>query len=417
MADDSSRWIHRGFHAFRPGEFDNGGDNLYVTAAGTVEWIHRTDTNGDGHVDLVFPNSHGYDERGPTWIYTQPNVPGGEWGRRELPNDSGWMSLPVDLDGDGHLDLVVINAENGVTSELSSYVYWGGPGGLTGERVELPTAGAYDVATADLTGNGLPDLIVPSAWVDHHNAGEPRPLHVFLQTAPRVFEDATVRFAIPGVAALAVACADLDGDGELELVVANYREGFEYDTDSFIYRRRGEGFAVDRPLRLPTHYAMQVELADLDGDGASEVIFAGGNQVQIYWNRGGRFSPDDRTILPVEGNWTLFTQGAVRVAAVDVDGDGRDELLVVTSDGVQIRAAAALDQVRQTLPLPNCSWLSAADLNGDGRIDLIASRLEDGRSYETESVVFWNGPEGFSEGRVTTLPTKGAMGSTAAVLD
>ena len=417
MADDSPRWVHRGFDAFRQGEFDNGGDNLYVTAAGAVEWIHRTDTNGDGHVDLVFPNSHGYDERGPTWIYTQPHAPGGEWGRRELPNDSGWMSRAVDLDGDGRLDLVVINAENGVTSELESYVYWGGPGGLTGERVELPTAGAYDFAAADLTGNGLPDLIIPSAWVDHHNAGEPRPLHVFLQTRPRVFEDATARFGIPGVAALAVACADLDGDGELELVVANYREGFEYDTDSFIYRRQGVGFAVDRPLRLPTHYAMQVELADLDGDGAREVIFAGGNQVQIYWNRGGRFSPDDRTILPVEGNWTLFTQGAVRVACADVDGDGRDELLVVTREGVQIRSADALDRVRQTLPLPNCSWLSAADLDGDGRIDLIASRLEDGRSYETESVVFWNGPEGLSGGRVTTLPTRGAMGCTAADLD
>ncbi len=373
----SSRWVHRGFDAFRQGEFDNGGDNLYVTDGGAVEWIHRTDTNGDGHVDLVFPNSHGYDERGPTWIYTQPHAPGGEWGRRELPNDSGWMSRAVDIDGDGHLDLVVINAENGVTSELSSYVYWGGPGGLTGERVELPTAGAYDFAAADLTGNGLPDLIIPSAWVDHHNAGEPRPLHVFQQTRPRVFEDASERFGIPGVAALAVDC----------------------------------------PQRLPTHYAMQVELADLDGDGAREVIFAGGNQVQIYWNRGGRFSPDDRTILQVEGNWTLFTQGAVRVACADVDGDGRDELLVVTREGVQIRSADALDRVRQTLPLPNCSWLSAADLDGDGRMDLIASRLEDGRSYETESVVFWNGPEGLSEGRVSTLPTRGAMGCTAADLD
>ena len=67
--------------------------------------------------------------------------------------------------------------------------------------------------------------------------------------------------------------------------------------------------------------------------------------------------------------------------------------------------------------MANCSWLHAADLDGDGRTDLIASRLEDGRSYETESVVFWNGADGFSPRRITTLPTKGAMGCTAADLD
>ena len=417
MPESHRRWRHGGFAAFRQGEFDNGGDNLYVTRAGAVEWIHRTDVNGDGHVDLVFPNSHGYDERGPTWIYTQPPAPGAEWGRRELPNDSGWMSHAADLDGDGFLDLIVVNAENGVTSELDCYVYWGGPDGLTGARSELPTAGAYDVAAVDLTGNGLLDLILPSAWVDHHNAGAPRPLHVYLQTRPRVFEDATERFAIPGVAALAVACEDLDGDGELELVVANYRAGFEHDTDSFIYRRRGSGFAVETPLRLPTHYAMQVELADLDGDGRKEVIFAGGDQVQIYWNRNGGFSTDQRTILQVAGNWSQFAQGAVRVAAADVDGDGRDELLVVNGEGVQIRSTTDLHEIRQTLPLAHASWLHAADLDGDGRIDLIVSRLENGRSYETESVVFWNGPAGFSPRRVTPLATGGAMGCIAADLD
>ena len=409
-------WKHGGFDAFRRGEFDNGGDNLYATAAGAVEWIHRTDTNGDGHVDLIFPNSHGYDERGPTWI-TQPATRGGEWGRRQLPNDSGWMSHAADVDGDGFLDLIVVNAENRVTSELDSYVYWGGPSGLTGERAVLPTAGAYDVAAADLTGNGLLDLIMPSAWVDHHNAGEPRPLHVYRQIRPRVFEDATAEFAIPGFGALSVVCDDIDGDGELELVVANYRAGFEHDTDSFLYRRRGSGFAVDTPLRLPTHDAMQVALADLDGDGMREVIFAGGNEVRIFWNRGGRIAADACTVLPVEGTWTMFAEGACRVAAADVDGDGRDELLIVAQNGVQIRSTDALDQVRQLLPLTYCTWLHAADLDGDGRIDLIVSRREDGRSYDTESVVYWNGPEGFSEQRVTRLPTGGAIGCTAADLD
>ena len=131
------------------------------------------------------------------------------------------------------------------------------------------------------------------------------------------------------------------------------------------------GFDTDEPLRLLTHCAMQVELADLNGDDCKEVIFSGGDQVQIYWNRNGRITADDRTIIDVEGNSTLFAQGAVRVAVADVDSDGRNELLISTTDGVQIRAASALGQVRQILPLDNCSWLHTADLDGDGRIDVI----------------------------------------------
>ena len=129
MADDRGcAWIQRGFEEFSNGCCDNGGDNLYVNAAGIIERIHRLDVNGDGHVDLVFPNSHGYIERGPTWIYTQSQGAGADWPRRQLENDSGWMSHAADVDGDGYLDLIVVNGENGVTSGLDSYVYWGGAG-------------------------------------------------------------------------------------------------------------------------------------------------------------------------------------------------------------------------------------------------------------------------------------------------
>lgn len=98
-----------------------------------------------------------------------------------------------------------------------------------------------------------------------------------------------------------------------------------------------------------------MELADLNGDRAGEVIFAGGEQVQIYWNPRrplltGR--PDDRTILPVSGNWTLLTQRGVRVAYAHVDGDGWDELLVVINKGVEIRSASTLFAKRSTLSEP-----------------------------------------------------------------
>ena len=38
-------WTHKGFEEFSRGHFDNGGDNLYVNAAGVIETIHRFDVN------------------------------------------------------------------------------------------------------------------------------------------------------------------------------------------------------------------------------------------------------------------------------------------------------------------------------------------------------------------------------------
>ena len=413
MSADS--WVHRGLEEFNKGSFDNGGDNLYVNAAGAMETIHRTDANGDGHVDLVFPNSHGYIERGPTWIYTQAKAKGAEWPRQELPNDSGWCSKVVDVDGDGFMDLIVINGENGVTSELDSYVYWGGPEGLTGERAELPTVGAYSVAAVDLTGNGRLDLIIPSAWVDHHNPGEVRPIQVFEQNGPRRFTDATASYGIEGMAPLFVICEDLTGNGHLDLVVANYREGFEYDIDSYLYLGSESGF--DSPIRLPTHYALDAVVGDLNGDGYKEILFSGGDQVYVYWNREGKFSPDDREILEAEGNTTMFSKGAVRTEVADVDGDGRNELLICTRRGVEIRDPDDLQKVQRLLACDYSGWVEAADLNGNGKLDLVVSCYQDGRTYECDSAVFWNGDDGLTESAVTRLPTAGAVGATAGDLD
>lgn len=113
----------------------------------------------------------------------------------------------------------------------------------------------------------------------------------------------------------------------------------------------------------------------------------------------------------------MFCIGAIRVDIVDVDGDGRNELLVATVNGVEIRAQDDLNKVQSLLPMEYCTWVTAVDLDGDGRPDIVTSRYQDGRFYESSSAVFWNGPDGFSPGRSTWLATTGAMGCTAGNLD
>lgn len=363
----SGAWIQAGFKDFAQGQFDDGGSNLYVNAHGIIEMINTLDVNNDGYPDLVLANSHDYIERGPTWVYKPDKGPGTNWKRREMANDSGWMSRIVDVDGDGFPDLVVVNGENGVTSRLNSYVYWGGPNGLTGERTEFPTVGAYDVAAMDINHDGRLDLIFPSAWTDHHNPGRPMPVRVYLQESGRKFVDATERYGITGVAAVSVASADLNGDGFPDLVVANYRSGFETNTESYVYWGTANGLDTRAPLRLPTHAAQQVILADLDNDGRPDIIFTGGNQVQIYWNRDGKFDPAHQLRFDITGFSSQFSVGAVRAAVADLDGDGKNDLILATAEGIQIRSGNDLKKVQSTLAVPNAIWVTAADLDGDGQ--------------------------------------------------
>ncbi|GGD51881.1 FG-GAP repeat domain-containing protein [Paenibacillus nasutitermitis] len=405
---------HKGFEQFRQGVFGNGGDNLFVDAGGTIRRIMDNDLNGKGTFDIVLPNSHGYIERAPTYIYTNQD---GAWIKTQLPHDSCWMSKAVDVDGDGYLDLIVVNGENGVTSELKSYIYWGGASGLTGECTALDTIGAYDVAVCDINGDGRKDIIFTTAWFDHHNGGIPMNQKVYIQSTPRQFTDATEVYNLPGVATVSLLCEDLNGDGYPELVLANYREQYEYDTESFIYWGGPDGFDAANVTRLPTHFALQVMAADLNGDGFKELIFTGGNQLMIYWNAGGVFQSDNRLVLNITGTNSQFSQGILPLDIADIDADGIPELVIGTAAGVEIRKAGKLDSVWQKLPCYGVTGIKAADIGNIGLMDIIASHYCSTKSYDTESLVFWSGEEGYSASNTTAFATHGPMGCTAADLD
>lgn len=408
---------HRGFEEFLKGSFEDGGSNLYVNAKGEIEMIHRWDVNNDGFVDLVLANSHDHIERGPTWIYQVAAGSAQKWRRQELSNESGWMSRVADIDSDGFVDLVVANGENGVTSILNSYVYWGGPKGLGKARTELPTFGAYDVAIVDVNRDGKLDLIFPSAWTDHHNPGRPMTARVYLQKSGRQFDEAGKELALIGSAALSVVAADLNKDGFTDLAFANYRVEHEYNTESLVYWGTASGFDSRMPLRLSTYAPIQVIANDLNRDGFSDLIFSGGNQVQVYWNQNGKYDSAHQTKIKTTGQTSQFARGTVRTTVADLDGDQEPELIVATSEGVQIRSGARIDQVKTILPGTSLQSVTAADLNGDSRLDLVVSKYDDGQVFDTDSIIYWNGPAGFSPHSFTTVPTKGAMGNAVADFD
>jgi hypothetical protein len=405
---------HKGFEDFSKGTFGNGGDNLFVDANGVIRRIMDNDLTGNGAFDIVLANTHGYIERAPTYIYSKKDS---DWEKVVLPHDSCWFPMAVDVDGDGYLDLIITNSENGVTSELQSFIYWGGPDGLTGERTAFDTIGAYDVDVFEQGDSGLKNIIFTTAWYDHHNAGRPMYQKVFVQTSPRQFVDATEEYKISGNATVSLLCEDLNNDGYPEIVLANHREKFNYDTDSFIYWGGKEGFDTSNPTLLPTHCAFQVLAADLNGDGYKDLIFTGGNQLIVYWNNKGEFNSENRLVLDIPGMSGQFYKGILTTDIADIDGDGILEIIIASNEYIEIRKANNLEVVWNRIPFTGCSWVKAVDINNTGLMDIVASYYCSTKSYDTESVVFWNSKDGYSIDNKTSFCTNGAMGCTAADLD
>ena len=413
-------WIQRGFDDFIQGRFEDSGVNIYVNANGVIETINRLDVNNDGYVDIPIANSHDYTERGQTHIFRMENGRN-EWELvnlpTQVPTDSGWKSTITDIDGDGYNDILVMNGENGVTSNLPSYIYWGSPEGIGAERTDLPTLGGYGGIVIDINRDERLDIIFSSAWEDHHNAGSIKLAKVYLGGENRKFTNATGACNIKCMAAVNIEKADLNHDGFEDIIIVNYREEHNYDINSYIYWGTADGINTETPFLIPTNTALEILPADLNQDGWEDLVFSGGNRVQIYWNQKGTFSPEHQKIIEAPGFSSMYCFGKIACASSDIDNDGIPDLIMTTKKGLEIRSTDDLDTIKAFLPITNTDCVTACDLDDDGLDDLIVSRYSDGILYDCESSVFWNSPDGFSMERTTSFPTGGAVGNTAGDID
>src|SRR5947207_1567189 len=120
------------------------------------------------------------------------------------------------------------------------------------------------VAAGDVDGDGLVDLFF--CGLDNHNS-------LYRNLGNWKFEDVTEQsgVACPNLGATAAALTDLDGDGDLDLIVNSVGGG----THIFFNDGKGHFTAATRGLPLnPGKAGMSLALADIDGDGDLDVYIA-----------------------------------------------------------------------------------------------------------------------------------------------
>src|SRR5262245_17727158 len=268
----------------------------------------------------------------------------------------------------------------------------------------LTGTNSTSVAIGDLNGDGKLDLAVT-------NIGELDPLGLF--TSPGTVSvllgngNGTFSAATPystGIGPFSVAIADLNGDGRLDLAVANYGNPLSgVGTISVLLGSVGGGFQGQTQYPTLTGFAgaQSVAIGDLNGDSRLDLVVAdASNKVPVLLGQAG-------------GGFLALTPRALSgannpssVALGDLNGDGRLDLAIApfsvdpTNPGLDTHAVLVLlgngdgtfGSQSQITTGTNPDAVALADLTGDGHLDLAVANA----GSSTVSVLLGNGNGSFS---------------------
>jgi hypothetical protein len=346
-----------------------------VASLGTnTHTITVSDVDANGLPDLVSANETNLSVvfQGPLGTFSTPLVLGN--GNVTYHPET---ILATDIDADGRVDVLAGSEGSGDGSNGKVTMFFQ----KTNGTLELPgglpdvtlgsfglSYGPYFVEAVDLDGDHDLDVITANGFVTTVTA--------FHQTSPRAFQ------AVPGMTLTnggafdsprGVSGADLEGDGDVDLLCAYTTSG-----KVRVYRRPSagtpEGFRRTE-LSIPLSInSSQATIADLDGDGDLDVAATSAPQEFATTNTAVflQAAPATFDALPTQALGS--NQQVSPITSADLNGDGKIDL--IRPDRYFLQISPGVFQVAGT-PLPGSSFGSnsapilAIDVDGDGRTDIV----------------------------------------------
>lgn len=373
---------------------------LEYSGYGLNDWIllsngsDPVDPNGFVHLSLANPGPGVCDLRLTVttdgYTHTDRKLFGIEYGTKQAPwpmpempedpmelPDEMYMGSPLclDVDGDGRKEIVQASISWSDFDMDGTVTIWeedgtpreGWPKSLGGEDY-WDSMTASGLAVGDIDGDGDYEIVVVDDWSVMATA-----LHV--ETGEVLEGDWPVEVGGYWYAYIigSPILADLDGDGDSEIIVALDEESRESDglfaiqgDGSFLWQRR---YTTEGPMSV----------ADFDGDGDVEIALCGYGPgiTRIY-----------TFLLDHNGQQVKRWRGGSKrgTAIADLDGDGEQELVFCTEDSVK---AVHVDgktvwtaRVRDPDPFDGHGGLSIADIDGDGLGEVYVNSYVEADGFE-----------------------------------
>jgi FG-GAP-like repeat/FG-GAP repeat len=340
--------------------------------------VALADLDNDGDLDLIGGGlySNGSVDNGALTI--RRNNGSGTFGSAEIilfanPN---FIPNPKEIstgfiNGDGFPDIVAA-VPSGRAIEGFVVVNSNGSGGFNTPVYYEASQQTFDVAIVDLDGDGDGDVITvansSAAVTVHENLGNGS-----FPVLPR-YEVASLSDAVES--------ADIDNDGDIDIVVNGEVDIVSLDAVVKILKNNGNGTFAPAIDYTPARNFADMKLRDINGDGFVDLIFAPDANDPPY-HFGTALNLGNGTFAPTVVT-EVFSCGDGTIDAADLDGDGDLDIVLTEEEGCPgidphifiFRNDGNQNFVRMpdiVLPGMLPHGLALADVTGDGKIDIITA--------------------------------------------